>query len=152
MANSARSLSDAGQYHAALSAYEAVYARWPAMRLLVQVGRMHQKLGNPQEAIRSYQIFLNSPDAALYPEFADTARRYKQEAIRDLVHSTNPRTGPHPPPPPPPEMPVYKRWWFWVAISSGLAVAAGISIGAGVAASPKTPHVPDGVSAFDITF
>lgn len=123
MVRSARSLSDAGQFHSALRGYRAAYERWPAIRLLVQIGRMHQKLGDLQEAIRNYDSFLSSPDAQLYPEFTETAQRYKQDAIRDL-----------PPPPGPHPGTVTGGRPRWRLVTGGVAIGSGLLL-TGFAAS-----------------
>lgn len=151
LVTSARSLSDAGQWNAAFSAYQAAHAHRPVPWLLVQMGRMQQKLGNLEEAIRLYQRFTASPEADNYPDYREAARRYKQEAIQELVQ--------HPPPGPPPEPPtsterqaIYKKWWFWTALIGGTAAVTAVGVGVGLATRPKTPAVPDGVSAFEISF
>ena len=150
-AASARSLSDAGQWNAAFSAYQAAHARRPAPWLLVQMGRMQQKLGNPEEAIRLYQQFAASPESDNYSDYREAARRYKQEAIQDLVHR-QPSGQPTEPAASSERTPVYKKWWFWTVLIGGAVVVTAVGVGVGLATRPKTPAVPDGVSAFEISF
>lgn len=151
LANSARSLSQAEQYTAALGAYHAAYARQPVPWLLVQMGRMHQKLRHPDEAIRLYQQFLAAPEAERYPEFQESARRYMQEATADLALRQQATTG-SVPAGKAEVKPLYRRWWFWTALIGGTVVVTALGVGVGLGLRPRTPQIPDGVSAFEVTF
>lgn len=83
----ARALSDKQQYSAALSVYQSAYQRVPTPWLLVNIGRMQQFLGNPTEAIRNYDLFLNLPGTDRYPEFVRSARSFREQATNDLSQS-----------------------------------------------------------------
>jgi hypothetical protein len=83
---SALTLSKAGQFSAALSNYQDAYALKPVPWLLINIGRVQQKMGRPKEAMASYQQFLDSPGAQVDPEMLVTARQYKKQAAQDISH------------------------------------------------------------------
>lgn len=80
----ALNLSKAGQYNAALQNYEKAYDMRPIPWLLINIGRIHQKMGKPKEALAAYQKFLESSYAQADPEMLVTARQYKRQAEQDL--------------------------------------------------------------------
>lgn len=82
----ALSLSKAGQFVAALSNYRDAYERKPVPWLLINIGRVQQKMGKPQDAIDSYQQFLDSPGAQADLELVVTARQYQKQAMQDLAN------------------------------------------------------------------
>lgn len=82
----ALNLSKAGQFVAALSNYEDAYARKPVPWLLINIGRVQQKMGKPNAAIASYQSFLDSPAAQTDLELVVTAHQYKKQAQQDLAN------------------------------------------------------------------
>lgn len=82
----ALSLSKAGQFVAALANYEDAYARKPVPWLLINIGRVQQKMGKPNAAIDSYQSFLDSPAAQTDLELVVTAHQYKKQAQQDLAN------------------------------------------------------------------
>ena len=82
----ALNLSKAGQFVAALSNYEDAYARKPVPWLLINIGRVQQKMGKPKDAIDSYQQFLESPAAQTDLELVVTAHQYRKQAQQDLAH------------------------------------------------------------------
>ena len=55
-----RALSEATQFEAALVAYQSAYARKDVPWLLVNIGRMRQKLGRHEEALNAYEQFLKT--------------------------------------------------------------------------------------------
>lgn len=81
----ALSLSKAGQFVAALSNYRDAYDRKPVPWLLINIGRVQQKMGRPKDAIDSYQAFLDSPGAKADLELVVTARQYQKQAVQDLA-------------------------------------------------------------------
>ena len=87
---SALTLSKAGQFSAALSNYQEAYALKPVPWLLINIGRVQQKMGRPKEAMASYQQFLDSPGAQVDPEMLVTARQYKKQAAADIAHPKQP--------------------------------------------------------------
>jgi hypothetical protein len=82
----ALNLSKAGQFVAALANYEDAYVRKPVPWLLINIGRVQQKMGKPRDAIDSYQRFLDSPAAQTDLELVVTAHQYKKQAQQDLAH------------------------------------------------------------------
>ena len=116
MVQSARRLSDASQLNAALQTYESAYARWPSPWLLINIGRMQQKLGLPAAAITTYQRYLEQ-SAGDKPERITAAREFLKQAEQDLAASRAAASRPV-------AKPVYKKWWFWTALA-GVALATG---------------------------
>jgi len=98
----ARSLSKAGQLDAALRLYQTAYAMRPALWLLVNIGRMQQKLERLPEAIASYKLYLSNPDAKDDPELTKKAQEYLFQAEADFEPEPAALVAPPPPPPPPP--------------------------------------------------
>jgi tetratricopeptide (TPR) repeat protein len=86
----ARALADKQQYSAALSAYQEAYKVGPAPWLLVNIGRMQQLLGNPAEALQSYDQFLSSPSADQFPSFIQSAKTYREQALADQRRISQP--------------------------------------------------------------
>ena len=76
----ARNLSQSGQHGAALILYQTAYQLRPAAWLLVNIGRMQQKLYRLPEAIKSYRQYLASADAKDDPELTRKAQEYLQQA------------------------------------------------------------------------
>lgn len=157
---SARQLSDARQYNAALTAYEKAYALRPSAWLLINIGRVQQKLGRPADAVTSYQRFL--ADAEHQPaEAVDAAREYLKQAESDIsAQRAKERMAAQPTvavtpgvdaaggaagAPQAVEKPVYKKWWFWLivggaAAAAATAVAVGVTVGtAGPSEPPRSP-------------
>lgn len=157
----ARQLSQAGQYEAALVAYQSAYARRPSSWLLINIGRMQQRLGRPQQALVTYKRFLSDPSVPADEESRKKANDFLQQAERDIEEQRRSLAPPPPASPPPPpaplleKTPVYKKWWFWTAIGGTVAVAAvGIGVGLGLRslAASAPPSVPQGVSVYDTGF
>ncbi len=101
LANRARAMSSAREYEAALVAYQAAYALRPAPWLLVNIGRVNQKLGRLQEAIRSYRDFLARDDRAEESDTRSRAKAFLAEAESELVRQQPEPTSVEEPEPPP---------------------------------------------------
>lgn len=114
MVQSGRRLSESNQLNAALQTYESAYAQWHSPWLLINIGRIQQKLGRPAEAIASYHAYFERA-AGDSPTRAAAARGYLQQAESDLAAS---RAGHLT------DRPIYKRWWLWTTVGSAVAVAA----------------------------
>ena len=69
----ARNLSKEGQHDAALILYQTAYHQRPAAWLLVNIGRLQQKLYRTADAIKSYRQYLASADAKDDPELTKKA-------------------------------------------------------------------------------
>lgn len=91
LTESASNLSRMGQYAAALSTYIKAYTLKPSAWIFINIGRVQQKMGKPQEAIASYKQFLSSPAAEHDAEMATTARQYLKQAEQDLAHPRKPK-------------------------------------------------------------
>ena len=83
----ARNLSKDGQLDAALILYQTAYRQRPAAWLLVNIGRLQQKLYRIPDAIHSYRQYLASADAKDDPELSKKAQEYLQQA------EANPKSG-----------------------------------------------------------
>jgi hypothetical protein len=64
--------------------YESAYRLHPMPWLLVNIGRVHQKSGNPQAAIESYQRYFAVPESDRDAGTNAKAREYLRQAEEDL--------------------------------------------------------------------
>lgn len=159
--DAARNLSLAEQFEAALVEYQQAYARKPAPWLLINIGRMQQKMGRDEEAMASFDRYLalDNQSADLRPRVQsyrmEVAQRLseRQRQLRDaaseaaerkLAQQTPKEESPRKPP-------VYKRWWFWAIVGGGAALAV-TGVAVGLALQPREPTVPDGVMTLDVKF
>jgi tetratricopeptide (TPR) repeat protein len=150
-----------GQPEAALVEYQRAYARKPAPWLLINIGRMQQKMGRDEEAMVSFDRYLalDNQSADLRPRVQsyrmEVAQRLseRQRQLRDAASEAAERklARQTPKEEPPPKTPIYKRWWFWAIVGGGAAlVVTGVAVG--VALQPREPTVPDGVMTLDVKF
>ena len=126
--DAARKVSKEGQFDAALVLYQAAYAQRPTPWLLVNIGRIQQRLNQYESAIKTYHKYLQSEDTV--PENRTKAQAYLQEsekALAELRRQNSPQLPGHDKPP------IYKRWWFWTLVG-GATLGAALGIGFGVAA------------------
>lgn len=141
----ARRLSLAGQYTAALAGYQAAYAQTPTPWLLVNIGRLHQKMGRLDLAIRSFRQFLDDPRAAQDEESQEKAREYLRQAesssaLRLQKTTVNP--------PAQDRTPDHKKWWFWSVLGGATVLTFGLVLGL----STKTPSVANDASTYAPVF
>ncbi len=159
--DTARSLSQAEQYEAALVEYQRAYARKPAPWLLINIGRMQQKMGRDEEAMVSFDRYLalDNQSADLRPRVQayrmEVSQRLsdKQRQVRDAAADAAERklAQQTPKEEPPRKVPIYKRWWFWTLVGGGVAIlATGLAVG--LATQPREPTIPDGVMTLDVKF
>ena len=87
---SAQVLSKSGQYAAAVSNYESAYRMHPMAWLLVNIGRVHQKSGNPKAAIASYERYFAAPESDREASTNAKAREYLRQAEEDLKRPKGP--------------------------------------------------------------
>ena len=78
-------MSAAHNYEAALLAYQAAYALRPASWLLINIGRVNQKLGRLKEAIRSYREFLAREGQSEESDTGSRAIAFLAEAEAELA-------------------------------------------------------------------
>ncbi len=134
----AYSLSQLEQYEAALVTYQSAYVRKPVAWLLVNIGRMQQRMGQPQQAMSTYERFLAAPDAAADTELREKALRYLKAAQAEVAMQRSPPVA---------QQPIYKKWWLWVVVG-GAAVAAGaIATATGLVLSNPTV-IPNGTPGY----
>jgi tetratricopeptide (TPR) repeat protein len=151
---SARRLSDSQQYNAALTGYQNAYALRPSPWLLINIGRVQQKMGRPADAVASFQRFLNQPGTQA-EEAVAAAREYLKQAESDLAaqKEKEQRQAQSLSATPAESKPVYKRWWFWLLIGGTAAVAAtAVGVGVGVSASSAGSAGEPARAPFHIAF
>lgn len=155
--NEASSLSQSSQFGPALAIYQSAYARHGVPWLLVNIGRMQQKLGKHEESLEAYQRFLQTglgkANATLrvrvqgyLAEAENTVAEQKKQTAAEQARLAERQT----------RLtdfqerltleqarlkarsrPLYKRWWFWT-IAGGATVAGVAAIAVGVALSNQT--------------
>jgi tetratricopeptide (TPR) repeat protein len=62
--NQGQELYRSGDYAGALSAFETAESAWPSPAALYNIGRCHERLGHPAEAVKAYERYLaEAPEA-----------------------------------------------------------------------------------------
>ena len=141
----------AGKLPEAIEAYEAAYRQVQIPVFLFNLGRLHQRLGNLDEAAEHFRRYL----AAGMDE--DPAQRQRaQDYLREIQEqkpapAAEPAAIPVPVPAPAEKRPVYKTWWFWTAAVGG-AVVVGAAIGLGVGLGVHRVTVPDDATGYRPSF
>jgi tetratricopeptide (TPR) repeat protein len=95
-------------YELALTDFQAAYAKVPDPVLLVNIGRAHYRLGQPERAIEYYLRFQGAVPTP-EPQLAQMLDRYMVEAR--LLHEQHQHPS-SPVSPPPAPRPIYKKWSF----------------------------------------
>jgi tetratricopeptide (TPR) repeat protein len=85
LVDSARTLSKAGQYEAACLAYKTAYSRQGAPWLLLNIGRMQQRLGLNNQAKRSYELYLSTPPPDPSTEEDQRTRQRARDFLGELA-------------------------------------------------------------------
>jgi len=141
------------RFQEALAEFQAAFAAFPSPKLRFNIGQCQRALGHRTEALAEFRRFLDEAEDVA-PDLRAEATRYVAELSATENPGPIPGTAmptkaaapapqlalalaaPEPPMPPsapavPAEpdarRPIYKRWWFWVALG---AVAAGAVTGA----------------------
>lgn len=93
------------------------------------------------------------PVAVWNPGRVRTPTTAKPAPIADLPLAMNPGslTPVESPLPRPPAAPIYRRWWFWLTLVGGAAIAA-VALGTALSQPARDEAVPAGVPIFDQTF
>ena len=151
---------------AALATTQEAYRQYPDPLLCYNLGRLLHQLNRFAEAVEQYRCFLSS-GLAIPPERLSKTRTFLEQAEQELA-----KIPPLPPPPtsivtpppvavtpspivtPPPKVtenvPVYKKWWFWMILGS--VAAAGIAGGTAGGVIAHQNHVPEpSFRPFDIS-
>lgn len=137
--------SNAKQYEAALKTYQDVYDKWPTPWLLINLGRVQQKMGRLDDAVSSFELYLATAPADK-PERIKVARAFlaqtKQEIeVQRYKHMLDEEKAK--------SKPIYKKWWFWTII--GGVVAGGVI--AGAVAGTRSSLPPERMlSAYHLSF
>lgn len=146
----AAELSKQGNLAEAHQMYEMAYSLRADPRLIFSIARLLHKQGKLSEAAFKYEVFLNS-------SVNDLAQKAKARAYLDEIQQSVP-----PPPLQPSEktvtqpsvgtasaagslstplgnsqpvsqpQPVYKKWWFWTALSAVTVGAVAVGLGVGL--------------------
>lgn len=140
------SQSEAQQYAAALQTYEAIYERWPTPWLLINLGRVQQKLNRPAQAIATYQHYLKIAPTDKAQRIA-VARGFLKQAEQEvqlkryqqMLSEAKSK-----------EKPMHRKWWFWTGLG-GLAVAGAAAAVGGLAATQGArPAAPTNTLYFSL--
>lgn len=165
-------LYDQAAYSNALREFEAAYEIQQLPRLLYNLARAHIQLGHAEAALGLYQKFLRidpgAPDEIKRQAREDMTRAGAMIEAAERIRAIKDRqpVAPEPAPSLPAVshtgprdkevLPAYKRWWFWPAISGGVALFGG-AIAGGIlgyrASHPPLPleQVPAGTAVFTIS-
>lgn len=158
----ARTLSKANQYEAALVLYQQTFAMRPLPWLLLNVGRMQQKIGRHDQAVGTFRKLLDWN--AKQPEddqsnLADEevlakAREYRTQAETAIAEQQKQNPGAMASGPPVDQTPITRKWWFWTIVGGTVVVGAGLAVGLGVGLSNTSAgnRVGSGVPVLYPTF
>jgi tetratricopeptide (TPR) repeat protein len=143
-----------GQYPQAIEAFRQAYVLKPVPLFLYNIAQAHRLTGQGEDAIRIYERFLQEDPKtpfradverhlaelrSLKEQAAEKARKQQEEeqAAARAASSGAPQSPSvvltAAPAPAKKATPIYKRWWFWTAISAVVVAGVGVGIGVGVA-------------------
>jgi len=137
------------QYDTALAKFQAAYQVIPLPGYLYQLAETHRMRKAYAKAIHFYQAYLRqhpgSPRAKKVKALIAQSRRLLVEQHKRDVAAGRTTLDPrilHPGHTP---RPVYKRWWFWTLLATGVAAAVGLGVGLGTrddgSGLPDATHV-----------
>ena len=128
-----RTQSKAEKFESALGAYQRAYEKWPDPWILVNIGRMQQKLGQLDAAAASFRQYLVDPTADRDEKARVRASEYlaqiEEEQSKQKIQPAPEQPPASPAAPEPPILvadtkpPLYKRWWLWTSV--GIVVLGG---------------------------
>lgn len=130
----AKEFSKAGNLREAIVEYEAAYQEIQLSVFLYNIGRLHHRLGELDQAATYYNRYLSTAIDE-DPEQRARANEYLRE-IQVPKSSVEPVL-----PTPalvekPAKKPFYKTWWFWTITGTVVAGAAiGVGVGLGIGAT-----------------
>lgn len=145
---SAKELSKSGDLPAAIGEYEAAYREVQLPVFLYNIGRLHQRLGNPSQATEYYRRFL---DAALDedPEQRARAKQYLSQ-LSAVPAAAVPVAAVTAAQAPAAKKPIYKQWWLWTLTG---VVVAGATAGIIAFVVTRPPAVDaTGLPAYEPSF
>lgn len=128
------------EYVKAILIWDAAYKLDSRATYLFRKAEALYQAGQTREAQQEYQRFLRESPEVELRELRVQAEARMQE-IRAGAPVPQPLRSGQPGPPIAERKPVYKRWWFWVAIGGAVA-AAGAATAVGIVAS-QPPPIPE---------
>jgi hypothetical protein len=157
-----------GRFKKALKLYEKAYDVLPLPGFLYNIAQCHRHLGSYKKAIFFYRGYLaksRRADRKMVEGLIAACQKKLREAPRRVRPRDRPsvrprlRLRPGEPgarrrivitPPPgggrkPARAPVYRKWWFWTALTAGAAIIAG-AVAAGVVVGTRGATLPEGGS------
>lgn len=144
----AREASQVGHYDEAMRSYISAYAVRPVPWLLLNIGRMQQKLGRFDDAIQMYRAFLDLPRQEGDDEQRARATEYLRKAEAEKLVATPPQC----PTSVAESKPAYKKWWFWTLIGGAAAAVVVTGVAVGLSTRPAPPDLPQGVTLYYRSF
>lgn len=139
--NRGSKLAESGDYAAALSSFEAAYARTPDYRLHINIGRSLHRLGRHDDAVAAFQRYQASAPPSAPAQEQEVVRRFIAEAQLAKLQASAAQPVSPPPAPPPSGSPIYKKWWLWTVV--GVVVVGGVTAGVVAGTWPRSPSETD---------
>lgn len=144
---------DLGEYADALADFKEAYRLVSDPVFLFNIAQCQRQLGDRQQAIRSYRMYLvKAPDAPNAESVRETVAQLQHElaAAPPPQPALLPAAEPAPPattaavlkataPPPPRAIPVYKRPWLWATVGAVVIVGVALGVALPLALQPHTP-------------
>lgn len=156
----ARQQSDHGNLSEALRLYKAAYEACADPGIFFSIARVLHKQGQFPDAAYYYRRFIDSP-------LDQPEQKRKAQDYLGQIQTAEPTKAQAPvgisllPPQAPAssqavagqasaDKPIYKRWWFWTAVSGGAVAIAAIGLGVGL--SQRQPSIPADLNTYEPSF